>query len=430
MITAASSGIGVICVMLCGLYFLMVFPVRIGTTILGYMILFGLLIVYSVNFLFVLPPTVSICWLRRIGMSLGYCTMLAGMLVKAMNTWRRMSYKSKQRSDEPVQLTSPSGLLFIASGLVAVHLFVTIVWLYLFPPKPTLYDGTWKCYPAQSFMIDTESVVSLLYIILLIFLIFFFCILTWKSYDNHREPRFIFYSCSCISVIWTTWIILSYKNFLSNKNRSPLTTTSASNASGIESRDLTIICANLTSASLVMILLYLRKLYWYSKIRRKDRLIRSRLQTANFPANFYGALHSRNYAHNWQADGNSTYTGPSTAASSVRGSISSVAALTLRNGNAGCVVAPDGQASQQSVAGASSSKGGGDGKRKGSRKKPFQDDDEEAMDDGTMSCASAASSVQVQGEDLYPMEVYDCGSQFQPSSLFSTANGKVYNADN
>ena len=427
MITAASSGIGVICVLLCGLYFMMVFPVRVGTTVLGYMILLGLLVVYSVNFLFVLPPTVSICWLRRIGMSLGYCTILSGMLVKAMNTWRRMSYKIKQRNDEPVQITSPTGLLFIASGLVAVHLFVTIVWLYLFPPKPSLYEGTWKCYPAQSFMIDTESVVSLLYIILLIFLIIFFCILTWKSYDNHREPRFIFYSCASIAVIWTTWIIVSYKNFLSSKNRSSLSssssTTTTSSSAGIESRDLTIICANLTSASLVMILLYLRKLYWYSRIRRKDRLIRSRLQTANFPANFYGALHTRNYAHNWQTDAGSSYTGPSTATSSVRGSISSVAALTLRNGN-GCIIAPDGHGNPVAVAG-----GASNAKRKNSTKKPFQDDDEQ-MDDGTMSCASAASSVQVQGEDLYPMEVYDCGSQFQPSSLFSTANGKVYSGEN
>jgi len=373
IITAISSGIGVVCVLICAIYFLMVFPVRVGTTILGYMILFGLLIVYLVNFTFILPPTNCICWLRKLGMSLGYCTILSGMLVKVMNTWRRLSIKSRSQGD--LRMSSPQSLLFVAGGLVSVHVSATVVWLYLFPPQAAPYKDTWRCYPPSSsgFLLDTESVVSLLFLILLITMVMFFSVLTWKSSDSNREPRFIFYSCAFMAIVWMTWTVVTLRM---KRKLHP------------ETRDVTVICANLASASFVMILLYLRKLYWYSKIKRKDKLIRSRLQATTFPANFYGALHSRSgsaasFGYPW--DAMSVASGPSTVASSVRGSVSSLAMRTTEN--------------------------------REDSKKSFEGDD-------TISCGSAASSVQVQGTDLYPMDVYDVGSQFEPSSLF--AGGRSY----
>lgn len=390
IITAVSSSIGLICVLICASYFLMVFPLSIGTTILGYMILFGLIAIYAVNFLFVLTPSSVVCWMRKIGMSIGYCTILSGMLVKTMNAWRRKVNKSKRVED--LKMTSPTNLLLVSLGLVAVHLVVTLAWLNLFPPKPGFYESSWRCYPPSSsgFLIDTESVVSLLYIILLIIITIFFCILTWKSSDVNREPRYILFSCIAVASVWITWTFVAYKM----RKRVA------------ESRDVTIICANLASASLVMILLYLRKLYWYAKIKKKDRLVRARLHASNFPANFYGTIHARHAsidsnAYPWDA---MSYVsgGQSTTTSSIRGSISSIkGGPTLRmavGGNKG-------------------------------NKRPFTQSSrqvQEEMDDGTASCASATSSVQVRGEDLYPMEVYEGESEFQPSSLFNTTGNTIY----
>lgn len=388
IITAVSSSIGLICVLICATYFLMVFPLSIGTTVLGYMILFGLMAIYSVNFLFVLPPSSTVCWLRKVGMSIGYCTILSGMLVKTMNAWRRKVNKSKRVDD--LKMTSPVNLLLVSCGLVAVHLIVTLAWLNLFPPKPGYYESSWRCYPPSSssggnFIVDTESVVSLLYIIFLILITVFFCLLTWKSSDVNREPRYILFSCLAVASVWIIWTLVAFKM----RKRVA------------ESRDVTIISANLASASLVMILLYLRKLYWYAKIKKKDRLVRARLHSSNFPANFYGAIHARHSidsgSYPWDA---MSYVsgGQSTTTSSIRGSISSIK--------------------------------GGPSLRvtSGKNKRPFQQshDLQEDMDDGTASCASAASSVQVQGTDLYPMEVYDGGSQFQPSSLFTTTGNAIY----
>jgi len=61
------SALGVVSVLICALYFLLLFPVAIGTTILGYQILFGLFVAYLTNFTFLLPATLAICWLRRLG---------------------------------------------------------------------------------------------------------------------------------------------------------------------------------------------------------------------------------------------------------------------------------------------------------------------------------------------------------------------------
>ena len=424
IITSVTSGIGVLCVIICFVYFLMVFPVTIGTTILGYTILFGLLIIFSVNFLFIFPPNIPICWLRKIGMSIGYVTILSGMLVKAMNTWRRMTYKSKREGE--FKISSPCSLFSITLGLITVHLIVTVVWLIVLPPKPGYYNHSWKCYPSTSTLgfLDTESLVSLLYIILLIAMTTFFCLLTWKCYDNNREPRYIMYSCSSVSVVWIIWSLCVYKM---NKKSGP----GNSSSSFESSRDVTIICANLACASIIMILLYIRKLYWYSKLRKRDRLIKERLQASAFPANFYGALHSRgSYGNGPFLWDQMSYVsaGGSTATSSVRGSITSL--NTAMNGGANghphvpTIVPSNGNVSNGKVSKSEKKK------RKSvssepqltADRRPFEEDQ---MD--TMSCGSASSSVQVQGTDLYPMEVYDGGSQFQPSSLYaSNVHGAIY----
>lgn len=173
-----------------------------------------------------------------------------------------------------------------------------------------------------------------------------------------------------------------------------------------------------------MILLYIRKLYWYSKLRKRDRLIKERLQASAFPANFYGALHSRgNYGNGPFLWDQMSYVsgGGSTATSSVRGSITSLntAMNAASNGhidkgqNGVAVPVANGKVRKEK-------------KKKvvGTETRLSQPFEEDHMD--TMSCGSASSSVQVQGTDLYPMEVYDGGSQFQPSSLYGVNGGPIY----
>lgn len=89
------------------------FQVTVGTTVLGYMILFGLLLLYAVNFAFVLSPNEATCGVRRFGLGLAYAVVFSGLLVKAMHIWRVQGC--------PDHIAHPAALLVVAVGLVLIQ---------------------------------------------------------------------------------------------------------------------------------------------------------------------------------------------------------------------------------------------------------------------------------------------------------------------
>ena len=130
-------------------------------------------------------------------------------MVKVLNTWRLMILKNSS-SSTPLRLSSPLALMSISLGLVLLQVLVTTIWLVTYPPHPGLYDGLWQCSQHKSFVLfDSEIIVSLLYIIQLLMITIFFAGLTWKCYDQNREPRWIMACAITTSVIWLGWLILS-----------------------------------------------------------------------------------------------------------------------------------------------------------------------------------------------------------------------------
>lgn len=93
------------------------FQVSVGTTVLGYMILAGLLLLYAVNLAFVLAPDSGTCGVRRFGLGLAYAVVFAGMLVKVMHIWRVQGCGF----GEPYHVASPAALLVVAVGLVIIQ---------------------------------------------------------------------------------------------------------------------------------------------------------------------------------------------------------------------------------------------------------------------------------------------------------------------
>lgn len=344
IVVTALSLLGIILVIICALYFLMAFPVTVGTTILGYMILFGLLALYAVNFAFIVGATEVSCGLRRFLMGLAYSIIFSGMLVKVLNTWRLMGYHGNNRMlHDGTQLTSPVGLLVIASGLVVIQVVLTTAWLILMPPRIGFYERVWRCAPPASF--EDELVVSMVYVMLLLAVTILFSILTASCRENNGESRWILACCIFVSIAWLVWTVLS--------TQLPL-----------QYRDATIVVANLVCATLVMLCLYLRKVYLYNKLARqaRDQEMKARLQPrgGQYAPSVYGSLHK------------------------------------------GVPVVPVFYGSQASL---TSKKLNGQFSRL-------------SMDD---LASDGSGSVQVQGTDLYPLEMYDGGSQFQPpSSLYGS----------
>ncbi|XP_023211054.1 uncharacterized protein LOC111613937 [Centruroides sculpturatus] len=254
----ALSSLGIVLVAICALYFLAAFPVAVGTTILGYTILVGLLLLYASNFVFIIEPLPVLCGLRRFVMGFSYSIIYAGMLVKVMNTWRMMGYHGNGMMEDNSRLPGSGGLLVIALGLVTIQVILMASWLVLMPPKITVFDGKWKCEPVMTF--EYELLVSHTYVFLLLFVTIVFGFVTWRSTDNLGEARWILSACLVSGVIWIAW---------------PITTLYFP----IKYRDHIVVSANLLSASLIMICLYLRKVYIYGKLSRqaRDQEIKARL---------------------------------------------------------------------------------------------------------------------------------------------------------
>ena len=91
-VATIASLIGALISVVCAIYFLFTFDYKVGSTILGYMILLGIFLLYIVNFFFIFPYSFVNCWIRCYLMSVAYTVILASMLVKVMNSWRLHTY--------------------------------------------------------------------------------------------------------------------------------------------------------------------------------------------------------------------------------------------------------------------------------------------------------------------------------------------------
>ncbi|XP_055937275.1 uncharacterized protein LOC129966746 [Argiope bruennichi] len=344
VIVSALSLLGVLLVIICAAYFLISFQVTVGTTVLGYMILFGLLLLYAVNFAFILSPTEGTCGVRRFGLGLAYAIIFSGMLVKVMNIWRMMGYRGNQFFGDSYHMTSPAALLVVAVGLVIIQVILSSAWLILNPPTTGIHAGEWRCHPATTF--EDELIISLVYVMLMLAITILFSVLTWGSKDNNRESRWIFTCCFLITLVWIAWTVVSTQVLHSY-------------------RDLTISTANLVCASVVMLCMYLRKVYIYNKLTKDEEKKAKIQQTVSLPAvpNMYGTLTRPVVPPSVFNTGPRL---PMGAKMLDRAAPSRMALITSEDGN---------------------------------------------------TSDSGSGSVQVQATDLYPLDMYDGGSQFQPPSL-------------
>lgn len=134
-----------------------------------------------------------------------------------------------------------------------------MVWLTIYPPRPQqiVIDGVqqWKCYNIQfAVLIETDSIFSVLFAVLLILITMFFSCLTWKhSAINSYESRWIAFSCYVMLITWTVYGFL-FKMFHL-----------------IELRDLFIVIANLLVSTSILICMFIRKLIIFYRLNKTKK---------------------------------------------------------------------------------------------------------------------------------------------------------------
>lgn len=249
IIITVLTGLGVGISIMLFFYLLCAYPVRGGTSILGYYLLFGIIGVYLHNIVFIFYPNEVICTLRRLFLGLSYAVCFSALLLKMLNTWRLGENDNLQKYK---RLSSPTSFFLIAVALTFVQVIIAVEWLILERPtwSTQLYDDRlWpRCDPINYH--NEGLVMSCIYVMALIMATLGFAARTWDNQLNHYESRWVMILCLCVSGVWIAWVLV----FL---------------LADLPFHDPAVAMANVVNATLMLGFIYIRKLYLLSRYKRQ-----------------------------------------------------------------------------------------------------------------------------------------------------------------
>lgn len=186
------------------------YPVRGGTTILGFMAIFGILCIYAINFAFFMRASEITCGIRRALMGVVYAIVFAALLIKSIDNWRFST--SEYSLQKYTGITSSCSLFLIALGIVAVQVIIPLEWLVIVHPTASVLakgkrNDWWYCDPVENH--DYSLALSMTYVIFLVLLTALFSGMSWDSGSNNYESRWICVSCISTAGCFLVWMVVS-----------------------------------------------------------------------------------------------------------------------------------------------------------------------------------------------------------------------------
>ncbi|CAH1265496.1 GRM8 [Branchiostoma lanceolatum] len=176
---------------------------------LSYMILSGILLVYSVTFLLVEKPSAAVCAIRRLGLGLGLTLCYAALLTKTNRIYR--IFKLGKSTPKKPKYISPNSQVFICLGLVGVQMLGMIAWLIAQPPSskvewfrprdPQFATGMLLCGTS-----DVSFISSLCYSMVLVVMSTIYAVKTRHIPDNFNETKHIGFAVYTTCIIWLAFI--------------------------------------------------------------------------------------------------------------------------------------------------------------------------------------------------------------------------------
>ncbi|KAL3856573.1 hypothetical protein ACJMK2_011308 [Sinanodonta woodiana] len=242
IVVAILTCLGLLIGILLFFYFLFAYPIHGGTTPLGFLLIFGILCIYAINFAFFYPASEETCGARRFCMGVVYAIAFAALFIKAVDNFRfsETEYSIRQYKG----LTSSFSLFVMALGIILIEVIIPVEWLILENPaatkmsENTRHDWMW-CTPNDFY--DISLVLSMIFVMVLILLTAIFAALSWDSDSNYYESRWILLSCICTAGCFLVWMIVS------TSAKAPY-------------RDPAVAIANLVNATALLICMPIRKL--------------------------------------------------------------------------------------------------------------------------------------------------------------------------
>jgi len=108
--------------------------------------------------------------------------------------------------------------------------------------------GYWRCAPGENF--EAMLIMSLVFVMILVFLTMVFSLMTWSHDANSNESKWIFISCVSTAGIWLIWTLVATQT-------------------GYQYRDATIAIAFVFNATMVLTFLFLRKVYAFNRYKKE-----------------------------------------------------------------------------------------------------------------------------------------------------------------
>ncbi len=251
------SALGILITFILFVFLLAAYPDRGGTSPVGFLLLFGVMLIYAVNFAFILQPGPEVCGVRLFFQGYVYALCFACMLVKCLVNWQLMDREEQPplRSSGPYErVMHPACLFFSALAISLVQAGFAIEYLILRMPEmewATLPGGEFLARCAESDFRNQDLLISCVYVMFLILLTFIFSVITWGSEENVRESRWILFTTLLTAVLWVLWGLLSC-------------------ILELQYRDPTIAIANLLNATLILAAVFFRKIYLMNKYKKEE----------------------------------------------------------------------------------------------------------------------------------------------------------------
>ncbi|XP_059149160.1 uncharacterized protein LOC131936264 [Physella acuta] len=242
IVVAILTSLGLLITLILFIFLLAAYQNKGGTSILGYMVIVGILGIYVINFAFFVNANEGTCGSRRFLMGVVYMIAFAPMLLKAIDNWR---FSQVDDDKERYSGISSACALFMTSiGIVLVQCIIPIIWLILVHPTAsnlpmgnTRHDNWW-CDPPADY--DTGIVLSMVFVMFIVFVTAIFSAITFDSDRNNFESRWILFGSVATAGCFVVWMIVS---------------TSAEPPY----RDAAVTIGNLVNATLLVIAMPLRK---------------------------------------------------------------------------------------------------------------------------------------------------------------------------
>lgn len=192
IIVATLAAIGAFAALCMFIYLLVIYPVRGGTTILGYMLCFGIILMYALVFAFIVHASTEVCGLRRFALGFVYSIVYAALFVKLVDCWRTKD-KEEIYMVKYNKIGNPWGLFFSACLIVLVQVMINAEWLILENPdmERVIYNNKlWpRCVPDDFY--DEGLILSNVFVMFIIFLCVIVGLMAFGNDKNHWDCRWV-----------------------------------------------------------------------------------------------------------------------------------------------------------------------------------------------------------------------------------------------